>query len=97
MTNLSLRLYALLLLVLNALGSWAQNGDLEPSSGRRGMEDTFASTMEDASDYQSLHISFMDIVMVVLVLVSCYVFGKIWKGCTYMILVVAVAFYMLTH
>lgn len=48
---------------------------------------------EDYMDYQSIQIRFSDILMVILVVFSCYVFGKIWKGCSYLIILVAVLFY----
>lgn len=87
-------------MLLVSLGWWlrslAQPDDDEDfipgGSGRGGMED-----MEDMLDYQPFRIGFDDVVMIVLLLVACYVFGKIWKGCTYLIIVLAVVFYFITH
>lgn len=88
-------------MLLLSLGWWLRSfaqsdddDDLLPGgpSGRGGMED-----MEDLMDYQSFRIGFDDVVMIVLLLLACYVFGKIWKGCSYLIIVLAVIFYYITH
>lgn len=34
-----------------------------------------------------------DLLLVALLLVACYVFGRIWKGCTYLIIVSCVLVY----
>ncbi|MBQ9667555.1 MAG: hypothetical protein IJV45_02240 [Prevotella sp.] len=48
-------------------------------------------------DYQPLHFGMTEIMVVVLLLLACYVFGKIWKGCSYLILLIAAAFYFLLN
>ena len=90
MTNISLRIYGLICLLFTGLGLWAQRDDMLETSQKA--QDGFSS-MDEFVDYQPFHITILDVVMVVLVLAACYVFGKIWKGCTYMILVLAALFY----
>ena len=96
MNNLSLRLYMLLLSAMTWLQSFAQDNDDDGDiSNRRGDYDEFS--MDGYMDYQPIHFRFSDVLMVIFLLVACYVFGKIWKGCTYLILIVAVVFYFLLH
>ena len=47
-------------------------------------------------DYQPVHFRMSDIIIVVLLLIACYLFGKIWKGCSYLLLAfAALMYYML--
>ena len=85
----------LLLMVLCRLRTFAQYDDEDdflPGSSAGSLDD-----MEEFMDYRPIHIGFDDIIMVALLLVACYVFGKIWKGCSYLILVLAAVFYFITH
>jgi len=95
MTNISLRLYALLCLLLTYLSIWAQDDDDLSELVRKGTDDL--TNMEEMVDYRPFHIRFSDILMVILLVAACYVFGKIWKGCIYLIIAVAVLFYFMTH
>lgn len=95
MTNISLRLYALLCLLLTYLSIWAQDDDDLSELVRKGTDDL--TNMEEMVDYHPFHIRFSDILMVILLVAACYVFGKIWKGCIYLIIAVAVLFYFMTH
>lgn len=97
--QLSLRLYMLLISALCWVRSWAQpddDDDFGVGGGRGGDSDDFGD-MSEYMDYQPFHIGFDDIVMVVFLLIICYVFGKIWKGCTYLILILAALFYYMTR
>ena len=42
-------------------------------------------------------ISISDVIMLAALILVCYVFGKIWKGCTYLIILVAALLYYMTH
>ncbi len=53
--------------------------------------------MDQFMDYQPIHFSFKDVILVILLLVACYVFGRIWKGCSYLLLLVAALFFYLAH
>jgi len=92
--NISLRIYAFICLLLTQLRLWAQDeedfGPLRDRGDVDGME-----MMEGMADYHPFHIRFTDILLIVLLLVACYVFGKIWKGCTYLLIAFAVLLYFL--
>jgi len=47
--------------------------------------------------YQTLNISFTDILQVLLIIIACDVFGKIWKGCSYLIIILAAVFYFMNR
>lgn len=95
--KISLRIYILLLAIVAKLQLWAQPDDDDDIGGVMPGRGTSLDDMEDYLDYQPFHISFSDVLMIVLLLVACYVFGKIWKGCSYLLLVVAAIFYYMTH
>lgn len=98
MERLSLRLYVLLCAAICWVKSFAQDEDDEDLDigGRRNTEDMMSlEDYMDITDYPQIHIRFSDILMVILVVFSCYVFRKIWKGCSYLIILVAVLFYFL--
>ena len=79
---------------------WAQDFDDDDitvfSGGGRGATGMM-DDMSDMIDYRPMHIRPSDIVMLVVLLVACYVFGKIWKGCTYLILAFAALMYYITR
>lgn len=98
MKQLIFRVYMLLWGWLLALATWAQDyddDDLDGVSGRRGMDDL--EGMDDMMSYRPIRFDTEDIIIVVALLLACYVFGKIWKGCSYLIIVIAAAFYFLLH
>ena len=99
MERLSLRLYVLLITAASWLRAFAQEEDDDDdfSIMRRQDPDDIMSLEDymDITDYPQIHIRFSDILMVILVVFSCYVFGKIWKGCSYLIILVAVLFFFL--
>ena len=53
--------------------------------------------MDGYMDYQPIRFDLDDVVMVVLLLVACYVFGKIWKGCSYLLLILAALLFYMTR
>ncbi len=96
--NLSLRFYIFLCMMLWNIRLWAQDYDDEDDnfvSMRGGGIDGF--DMDGMADYQPIHFRLSDVIMVVLLLVACYVFGKIWKGCSYLLLVFAALMYYLVR
>jgi len=99
MTNFLCRCYVFLCSIAVSLATWGQDVDdidLNELPNRSGKGDD-AIDMEDMLDYSPMHISFSDIITVVGLLVLCYVFGKIWKGCSYLIIILAIVFYLMTH
>ena len=97
--NLSLRLYIFLSMMFWKIRLWAQDDEDDfvrvPSRGGDSAANPF-DLDEAMADYHPIHISVSDIVMVVIVLVACYVFGKIWKGCSYLLLAfVALMYYLI--
>lgn len=94
MERLSLRLYVLLITAASWLRAFAQEeeDDDDFSIMRRQDPDDMMS-LEDYMDYQPIHIRFSDVMTILFILILCYVFGKIWKGCSYLILLLAVLFY----
>jgi hypothetical protein len=97
MNNLSLRIYFLLCSLVTWFQAWAQDDEDEDDvigGPKRGLEE---NPFEDFMDYQPLNFRISDILLVIGTLVACYVFGRIWKGCTYLILLVAVIFYFLAR
>ena len=96
MEKLSLKLYLLAGMMLMKLQSSAQDDDDDIIAVGR---DRY-SDMDDISDLiinHHYHITFSDIMIVILVIAACYVFGKIWKGCSYLIIVLAVVFYIMSR
>lgn len=92
MNHLSLRIYFLLLTAVNWLRSFAQDDDDdELFDFRRTNADEFP--MDNLMDYRPFHIRFSDIVTCIIIVAACYVFGKIWKGCTYMIIALVFIYY----
>ena len=88
-----IRVYAIVLLWMFRLRLWAQDDELQELTSRsRNSDDEFLQ-MEEMMENQSFHIRFFDILMVVFLIGCCYVFGKIWKGCTYMILFLVVFYF----
>ena len=92
-----MKIYLILCLALMRLQSWAQDdGDDFDMPDGRGLTNGLEGG-EDFVDYQAFRFSISDILMVVLLIVACYVFGKIWRGCTYLILALAAIFYFMLH
>lgn len=93
MKSLFARLYLMLCCLaysVMTLGQEIDDTDTDGGQGQRGSYDYFE--MDDTMDYSPIHFGIDDIVMVVLLLLCCYVFGKIWKGCSYLILLLAAAY-----
>ncbi len=65
--------------------------DLGGSRGRA------ADGMLGMYEQNSFHFDFFDILLFILLLVACYVFGKIWKGCSYLLLVIAAIYFYLSR
>ena len=82
---------------LLTMATWGQDydDDLDNASGRRGVDEL--DGMDGMMDYRPIRFDTEDIIVVVALLLACYVFGKIWKGCSYLIIVIAAAFYFLLH
>jgi hypothetical protein len=53
--------------------------------------------MNGMMSYHAFRIGTKDVIMVILLITACYVFGKIWRGCTYLILLLAAMFYYMLH
>ena len=96
MKKVLFRIYCLFCTLLTGLSLRAQElDDDDMGGGRRGADDF--DGLEGMMDYQPLHFGMTEIMVVVLLLLACYVFGKIWKGCSYLILLIAAAFYFLLN
>jgi len=94
MTRFLLRTYLVLCSLACSLQTWAQvfDDDDVPSEKGRSLGDDLEG-MGDMMDYQPIHFGIGEVFSVVLLLVACYVFGKIWKGCSYLLLLVAAVLY----
>ena len=95
-----IRLYLLLLSFVFSLRFYAQgefgDDDMPAGGEKRGIEEGLNPADLDL-DYPRFHLGLDDILMIVVLLVACYVFGKIWKGCSYLLLIVAALFYYLNR
>ena len=82
-----------------SLTGWAQNvDDLDPDDAlgmRRGA--SRMDGMDDMMTTPSIHITTTHLIVLAALILACYVFGKIWKGCIYLIIVIAVAFWFLLN
>jgi len=92
---ITLRLAFLLLFFLNKIQLWAQDDDDDFLGGATNGDNS--SMMDGMMDYQPVHFNFSDVIIVVFLLVACYVFGKIWKGCSYLLLAFAALMYYLVR
>ena len=97
MRNLYLRACLLLYTLYFHLCIFADvvgDGDEEGNGiGRRGDSDMDMDM--EGLDYSPISFSISDIVMVVLVLVLAYIFGKVWKGCSYLFIAAIAILYFL--
>lgn len=97
MEKISLRLYVLLCTAIMWLQSWAQdNVENDDMTGRRQI-DSSEESIDDLLEYQQIDINISDVIAILLVILACYVFGKIWRGCSYLIIVIAAIFYYLAR
>ena len=96
MKEILLRLNLLILTCIYSILSFAQ--DFESNQGdkfdKNGNE---LDLMDGDMDYQPFSLSFFDILLILLLIACCYIFGKIWRGCTYLIILLAVLFYFLSR
>ena len=101
MEKLYNRVCLLLCMVLIHLKAFAQSDDdetLDPMPGKGGkVSGGDSDIMDGYMDYQPIRFDLDDVVMVVLLLVACYVFGKIWKGCSYLLLILAALLFYMTR
>ena len=100
MNSFSLRIYILICTLIWWLQALAQSGrgyyDDDSDRGRRGMDEV--EEMDGMMDgVEGFNLTFSDILMIVLLVVACYIFGKIWKGCSYLLVLVAVILYFMIH
>lgn len=100
MNSFSLRIYILICTLIWWLQALAQSGrdyyDDYSDRGRRGMDEV--EGMDEMMDgVEGFNLTFSDILMVILLVVACYIFGKIWKGCSYLLVLVAVILYFMIH
>ena len=98
--NLSLRLYIILCMIFWKIRLWAQDDDddflPDFSRGRNNTDNPF--DMDEAmGNYPSFHIRLSDVIWIVVLIVSCYFFRKIWKGCSYLLIAFAVLMYFMTR
>ena len=97
MEKIYLRLYVLLCTAIMWLQSWAQdNVENDDMTGRRQI-DSSEESIDDLLEYQQIDINITDVITILLVILACYVFGKIWRGCSYLIIVIAAIFYYLAR
>ena len=97
MEKISLRLYVLLCTAIMWLQSWAQNNvENDDMTGRRQI-DSSEDSIDEYLEYQQININISDVITILLVILACYVFGKIWRGCSYLIIVIAAIFYYLAR
>ena len=78
------------------LQTWAQDDlDVDDFTGTRTLKgDHFEELFEEMEQVPRIHIRFSDIVWTIIIIASCYVFGKIWKGCTYLIIFLVALYIM---
>ena len=95
MNRLSLRIWLLLVTAANWLQTFAQDEDEDELffSRRDIAEMEEFQMMDDMMGYSPFHIKFHDIIILVLIFLAIYVYRRIWKGCSYMI-VALVLFYL---
>jgi hypothetical protein len=77
------------------VSSFAQDDDEDVPSISRSLDDM--EEMNGMMSYHAFRIGTKDVIMVILLITACYVFGKIWRGCTYLILLLAAMFYYMLH
>lgn len=86
-----------------SLQAWAQDSDdIDIDTDGTGRSQKTSDDMDSMSDavemMPSIHITFSDVLWVAFIILACYVFGKIWKGCTYLIIIVAgILYYLLRY
>ena len=71
--------------------------DIPDPPKRKSDIDDLSEVIEEGYDVMPIHITFSDVLTLIFILVVCYVFGKIWKGCSYLIILLAAVFYFITH
>ena len=89
------RIYLTLCSVFFSICLLGQDVDDADLNGSRRGSNSGVEDMEGMVDYQPIRFGVDEVVMVVVLLVACYVFGKIWKGCSYLLLILAALFYYL--
>ena len=88
--KLTLRFWFFLCLLMGKVNMWAQRDyDGDDVTPKRGADIGNIFDMNVGADYEAFHFSIVDVLLVVLLIAACYVFGKIWKGCTYILLILA--------
>jgi Ca2+-dependent lipid-binding protein len=65
-------------------------------TGRRQI-DSSEDSIDEYLEYQQININITDVITILLVILACFVFGKIWRGCSYLIIVIAAIFYYLAR
>lgn len=91
-----IRVYALLSMLALSLTTYAQY-DEDNYTTKAKQDDSLE--MDDMMEIENMpiHIDFSDVLILVGIVLACYVFGKIWKGCTYLLIIVAAVLYYLTR
>lgn len=74
--------------------AWAQDDDDEGNFGKAPRMSDDAD-IEGLDEYSPINISFGDIIRVAFILLVAYLLSKVWKGCSYIFLVVIVVIYLL--
>jgi hypothetical protein len=99
MREILLRLNLLILTCIYTIQSYAQDfdGDSGDKFIKKGDELELMEGMEGMEGYQPFHLSFVQILLILLLIACCYIFGKIWRGCTYLIILLAVFFYFMSR
>jgi hypothetical protein len=76
----------------------ADDDDMDMENSGRGARGTLGSEELDGMlDYYPIRFTTRDLMTVLFLIITCYVFGKIWKGCSYLILILAAIFYYMLH
>lgn len=99
MKTTQLRLYSLFMTIVFTLQSWAQRYKEEIDDDDVRIKKIDEEELEPFPNYFDdfiSHISCNDIIFIFTTICAILVFRKIWKGCSYLIVMVALLFYFLS-
>lgn len=99
MNTIQLRLYSLFIAIVFTLQSWAQKYKEEIDDDDVRTKNIDEEELEPFPNYFDdflSHISCNDIIFIITTLSAILVFRKIWKGCSYLIVMVALLFFYLS-
>lgn len=100
MKTTQLRLYSLFMTIVFTLQSWAQKyykEEIDDDDVRtKNIDEEELEPFPNYFDDFISHISCNDIIFIFTTICAILVFRKIWKGCSYLIVMVALLFYFLS-